>query len=194
MRAAPAEPPRADVAPAVTAAAENRLPRKAPAHGAAPGSADNGDEGAGTRLLPALRASVRAEVLAGAVVLAVTGFLVSRQPATDAYAPSFTDRAPAGPNTAVVTVEQTRIGAETVRLRVIDTATGAPVAAQSAAGQLALPDRDLGPFQVRMLPTGQAGGFTGRLAVPAAGQWELLFTIQLDPLTAYVTTSFYTVR
>ena len=144
--------------------------------------------------MPALRTSVRAEAFAGAVVLVVTGFLVSRQPAKDAYAPSFTDRAPAGPYTAVVSVEQTRIGPETVDLHMIDTATGAPVAAQSAAGQLALPDRDLGPFQVRMLPTGQTGGFTGQLPVSAAGQWELLFTIQLDPLTAYVTESFYTVR
>jgi hypothetical protein len=44
-----------------------------------------------------------------------------------------------------------------------------------------------------MRPTGQTGGFSGRAAVTATGQWQLRFTIQVD-LTAYVTNSFYPVR
>ena len=131
---------------------------------------------------------------AGCLALLVTSVLVSRPPAKDAYAPAFTDKAPAGPFTAEVTVEQTRIGIETIDLRLVDAATAAPVAAQGAVGQLSLPDRRLGPFTVRMRPTGQTGGFSGRAAVTATGQWQLRFTIQVDELTAYVTTSFYTVR
>jgi copper transport protein len=106
--------------------------------------------------------------------------------------PTFDDRAPAGPFTVLVHVAPAGLGPEEVTVRVVDSAGGS-VAVEHVAGRLALPERDLGPFQVRFLPGG-SGEFTGKTLVVLPGRWELTLSVQLDALTDYVTLSSYDVR
>ena len=68
------------------------------------------------------------------------------------------------------------------------------MAVEQVTGRLALPERDLGPFQVRFRPGGRSGEFTGKTLVVFPGRWELTLSVQLDALTDYVTLSSYDVR
>ena len=92
----------------------------------------------------------------------------------------------------MVHVAPTVRGPEEVTVRVLDSA-GGPVAVEQVAGRLALPDRDLGPFQVTFRPDGGVA-VTGRAVVALPGRWELTLSVQLDALTDYVTLSTYDVR
>ena len=143
---------------------------------------------------------LRVELVAGLLVVAITAALVGQVPASSvarsasvAPAPTFDDRAPAGPFTVLVHVAPVRLGPEEITVRVVDSAGGA-VTVEQVTGRLALPERDLGPFQVTFRPGARGAEFTGKALAVFPGRWELTLSVRLDALTDYVTLSSYDVR
>jgi copper transport protein len=143
--------------------------------------------------LGVLRRGVMAEAVIGLAVLAVTAALVNRAPGRATYAPPFHTTTTAGPLTVDVRVSPTRIGLETIDVRVRDP-QGQPQRLVQASVTMSLPASQVGPIDIPMVPNG-TGELLGQDAqVPLAGRWRMGISLRISDFDEYATTVSFTVR
>jgi copper transport protein len=128
--------------------------------------------------------SIRVEVVSTVVVLAVTAVLASTAPPATLPAQAATSAASQGRTTvemslgdgrsALLDIDPPTTRGSRLRLEVLD-ADGQPLDAAGAKLQAALPERDLGPLQVRL--TGGPSTWTGTFTFPLSGEWKLTLTV-----------------
>ncbi|GAA0631350.1 copper resistance protein CopC [Kutzneria viridogrisea] len=137
-----------------------------------------------------LRRSVLAEALGAVLVIGLTGFLVSAEPARTALAD--TPRRQATPSAQTVPFDtggphgrgQLRInalplrpGTNLVDVLVVDE-TGTPTDVAELTATLSLPERGLGPLKIDMAHQGRGGYRAGTAEIPLAGDWQLAVTVR----------------
>jgi copper transport protein len=143
----------------------------------------NADQAAVT--LRRLRWSVSVEVAIVIAVLAVTAALVNTPTARETYAPpasasaAFNTGGPQGTGTVSVLVTPGKLGPNQIRLSVTN-AKGQPYRPQQVEAALALPQRDLGPLQVKLTAEGPGTYLSAPAIVTLTGQWQLQITIRSD--------------
>lgn len=145
-----------------------------------------------------LRRSVAVEVGVAAAVLGLTAALVAAVPAREAYAPSYSatvrlDGLSGPPLSAVVEVDRTSVGAETLHLYTYDS-TGRVQPFAAAQGLLDEQAEGLGPVRFSFADTGPGHGAATGVVVPARGTWRLSLIVRVGETSGYAGTTSYEVR
>lgn len=135
------------------------------------------------------RWTVAVEATVTILVVVTTTLLVSLPPARTTYGPRVTLTAPAGPASAVITVDPTHTGPQRISVR-MTTANGAPPEVRSVTGTLGT-DSVAG---VRLSFTrGTSGTWSSPAIAPIAGQWTVQVNIDLGDDGTYATSARYRV-
>jgi copper transport protein len=143
-----------------------------------------------------LRRTVPLEIGLVTVVLGITSVLVITPPARQSAAGS-TPRpvqvvlqVPGG-GTTHLRVAPAAVGNNEVAIRVVDS-QGQPWHVPELTATATLPERELGPFDVHLVPQGHA--FTGHVNLPTPGAWRFDLTVRTTDLDAYVISTPVRVR
>ncbi|HET6210897.1 MAG TPA: copper resistance protein CopC [Jatrophihabitans sp.] len=141
-----------------------------------------------------LRRTLLVEVTVGAVVLAVTGVLISQPPgkvalAADRAKPRSTTVAVSAGSRAVVGIDPGVHGTVVITVRLDG---GAPAGKVSATASL--PAKQLGPIPVPLQAVGSNSYSGSGVVLPAAGMWQVSVTVQtsqFDSTTAVAAVRVY---
>jgi copper transport protein len=134
-----------------------------------------------------LRRTLRAELLLGVAVVAVTGALAGYPPSTAVSSGPVTREAAVGPAHLQLTADPATVGPNQLHLYLFDHRTGAQyTAAKQVTVTAALPAKGIAPIplDVRRAGPGHAIG-TGTFGV--AGDWRLTVTVRVSDFDEYVT-------
>jgi copper transport protein len=134
-----------------------------------------------------LRRSVVAELVLGAVILAVTATLVATPPAKIAYRPTLHRELKAGPVTIDLSaVPTTGTRTLTVRANTL-TSAGQPFGVPELRVRASLPSRAIAPLDIPLKPNGTGHFLSTGVRLPLAGDWRLeiyVRTTDIDSFTA----------
>jgi copper transport protein len=132
-----------------------------------------------------LRASVAAELVVAAVILAFTAVLVNTATGRESYAPTvtasqpFNTGEPDGTGTVHVFIGPARLGPNTIDVYFTNDADRGYVPAQVTA-ELYYPAKALGPITVPLTQTTRGQYRTQLAAFSFTGQWSLVVTVRSD--------------
>ena len=119
-----------------------------------------------------LRASVAAELVLAAAVLAITSLLVASVPAVTQEAEPFNATVTQGDRLASITIDPAQPGRNTMHIY-ITTPGGALDRAAEISVRMTLPERDLGPIPVPVENAGPNHVTTNAMQIPYPGDWQL---------------------
>lgn len=124
-----------------------------------------------------LRLSLLLEVAVGAMVLVLAAVLVATVPARSAYGEPFAQTYPVSNGSVDVTVTPAQRGPNVVHVYVLDVA-GEPLEVQDLFGAAELASQGIGPIEIPLQLLSPGHYTADALDLPAAGLWELTFSIR----------------
>lgn len=150
----------------------------------------------GGEALEYLRRSVLGEAALAVVILAVTSFLSTTVPAREQIAQPFDRTVVDDAQFVNVTVSPARVGANELHVTVTPTATGTgtPDPITEVTVELVLPERDLGPVTVTMVPIAPNHVTADDAVFPVAGTWEVRVSVRYGEFTTHSTTASVVIR
>jgi copper transport protein len=136
-----------------------------------------------------LRRSLRAEVALIVVVLGVTSALVSYAPPSAAVTNGpYSSTKTAGPVEVQMTVDPSRVGANTVHLYLLQARTGAPFAGTKELKATAtLPSKRIGPLPLTVRRAGPGHYVSDGAVLAPAGKWTVSLQIRVSDFDEYTT-------
>jgi copper transport protein len=133
-----------------------------------------------------LRRTLRAELLLGASVLAVTGALAGYPPSTAVSSGPVTREADVGPAHMQLTVDPATTGPNEVHLYLFDHRSGAQFGgAKEVRATAALPAKGIDGLPLD-LHTAGPGHLTGTATLPVSGDWQLTVAVRVSDFDEYV--------
>lgn len=136
-----------------------------------------------------VRAIVVTEAVVTVVVVIATTVLVALPPARTTYGPPATLTAPAGTGTAMIAIDSTHAGPQTLTVT-LRTDSGAPARAEGVSGTLGT--QAVSGVRLRF-ERDAAGAWVARAIAPVAGEWTVQLTIDLGESGQYSTSADYRV-
>jgi copper transport protein len=135
-----------------------------------------------------LRRSVLVEVAVGAVVLALSAVLVGTAPARGAVSRPLDVTLPlqgtAGSSgTVEVTVDPATVGPNVLHVYLLD-AQGRLTQPADIKVAISQPEKQIGPLDVALTPTGPGHYSSTSMSIPASGAWTVTVTVRVDEFTA----------
>jgi len=138
--------------------------------------------------------SVVAELVLGAVILAVTATLVATPPAKIAYRPTLKRELKAGPVTIDLSAVPTT-GTRTLTVRADTlTAAGQLLAVPELRVRASLPSRAIAPLDIALKPNGTGQFLTTGVRLPLAGAWRLEIYVRTTDIDSYTAVTQLDVR
>lgn len=138
--------------------------------------------------------SVLAELVLGAVILAVTATLVATPPAKVAYRPTLQRDLKAGPVTVDLSAVPTT-GTRTLTVRADTlTATGQPLDVPELRIRASLPSRAIAPLDIALEPDGTGRFLSTAVRLPLAGAWRLQIYVRTSDVDSYTAATRLDVR
>jgi copper transport protein len=138
--------------------------------------------------------SVVAEMVLGAVILAVTATLVATPPAKVAYRPTLQRELKAGPVTIDLSAVPTA-GTRTLTVRADTlTATGQPLDVPELRIRASLPSRSIAPLDIALQPDGTGHFLTSGVRLPLEGVWHLQIYVRTTDVDSYTAQTRFDIR
>jgi copper transport protein len=138
--------------------------------------------------------SVMAEMVLGAVILAVTATLVGTPPARVSYRPTMQRELKAGPVTIDVSAVPTT-GTRTLTVRADTlTSTGQPLDVPELRIRASLPSRAIAPLDITLEPDGTGHFLSTGVRLPLAGEWRLQIYVRTTDVDSYTAVTRLDVR
>ena len=130
------------------------------------------------RVRSRLRRSVAVEAAIAVLIVGTTALLVNAVPGRDSLALPFAVDVKLGPDVLVdISVEPAKAGPLDLHLYTLRP-DGAPIEVSAMAASLSLPERDIGPLLVPLVPAGPGHFASYGFDLPVAGGWVLSLVVE----------------